>query len=363
MSADAGGTRAETIARITGPDEAARARARARLDDLTKPPGSLGRLEDLAASLAAITGRLDPPLRRKVVFTLAADHGVAAEGVSAYPQEVTRQMVLNFLRGGAAINVLARGAGAEVIVADLGVAGAIEIPPGATPRFRDRKIRPGTANMARGPAMSRGEAERAVETGMRLVEEESREGLDLVATGEMGIGNTTAAAAIAAVLGGIEPARAVGRGTGIDEAALERKIAVIRRSIEVNRPDPADPLDTLAKVGGLEIAGLCGVILGCAARRIPVIVDGFISSAACLAAVRFAPVVRDLVIASHLSAERGHALMLETMGLKPLVDFDLRLGEGTGACLVFSLVEAAARVMNEMATFSSASVSRRLRDA
>ena len=334
-------------------DLAAQSAARARQDTLTKPPGSLGRLEELSLQLAAITGQPRPRLERKAVIVMAGDHGVAAEGVSAYPAEVTLQMVLNFLHGGAAINVLARQAGARVIVVDVGV--AAELP--AHPGLERRKVACGTQNMALGPAMTRAQAEQAIAVGLQVVEAEIAQGLDLVATGDMGIGNTTPSAAIVATLSGYPVAQVTGRGTGVDDIGLARKVAVIERALAVNQPDPRDPLDVLSKIGGLEIAGLVGVILGGAAHRVPVVIDGFISGAAALVAAALAPEVKPYLIAAHQSVEIGHRVVLEHLGLRPLLDLDLRLGEGTGAALAFHLVEASTRILNEMATFAEAGVS------
>jgi nicotinate-nucleotide--dimethylbenzimidazole phosphoribosyltransferase len=337
----------DTIAAIGPLDGAALAAARARQDTLTKPPGSLGRLEAVASRLAGITGQARPTLNRKAIVVLAGDHGVVAEGVSAYPAAVTPQMVANFLHGGAAINVLARAAGARVVVVDVGVA-----TPVAGTGLVARKVAPGTRNMAEGPALTRAETLRAIEVGFDLLAEQCAVGLDVVALGEMGIGNTTAASAITAALTGLPPAAVTGRGTGVDDAALARKVGVVTQALAVNRPDPSDPLDVLAKVGGLEIAGLVGVALGAAARRIPVVVDGFIAGAAALVAAELCPQIRDYLIAAHVSAETGHRAILERLNLIPLLDLDLRLGEGSGAALALPLVEAAARLLDEMATFA-----------
>src|SRR5213594_1033378 len=326
--------------------------AQRHLDGLTKPPGSLGRLEEIALRLALLRGSA-PEVGHPVIFTFAADHGVVAEGVSAYPQVVTAQMVENFLRGGAAVNVLARQAGARVVVADFGVAS----PIGQTPDLVACPLGPGTRNMAQGSAMTREHAVRAIETGARLAEQALDAGADLLATGEMGIGNTTAASAIAAAITGALPERVTGRGTGVDDATLARKVDVVRRALAVNAPDGRDGLDVLAKVGGFEIAGLVGVILAGAARRVPVVLDGFISGAAALVAVTLAPDARHALFASHRSAEPGHAVMLEHLGLTPYLDLALRLGEGTGAALFIHLARAAARIWREMATFKSAGVS------
>ncbi len=345
----------ELIARIQPPDEAAAAAARARQDRLTKPKGSLGRLEELSIQLAGLQARSLPKARDKAVFVLAGDHGVAVEGVSAYPQEVTAQMVLNFLRGGAAINVLARHAGVRVIVVDMGV--AAELP--ADPRLVRSKVAPGTGNIAQGPAMTRAQALQALLAGAELVEQELERGLDLVATGEMGIANTTPSAAIACALAGLAPEEVVGRGSGIDEEGWRRKVAVVERSLAVNNPDPADALDVLAKVGGFEIGGLAGLIVAAAARRLPIVIDGFISTAAAMLAVTIAPQARPYLIAAHRSQEKGHRLMLEWLGLRPVLALDLRLGEGTGAVLAMFVVEAACKVLAEMATFEEAGVSDR----
>ena len=334
-------------------DENARAAARARQDNLTKPPQSLGRLEELSIQLAGITGQVLPKLANKVILTMAGDHGVVAEGVSAYPQEVTEQMVLNFLRGGAAINVLARHIGARVVVVDMGVAARFEPQPGLV----DKKVAPGTQNIARGPAMSREQAVQALLAGAEVVEAEIEKGLDILGVGEMGIANTTSSTAIAAVLTGIPVERLAGHGTGIDIAGLERKIAAVERALQVNHPDPADALDVLAKVGGFEIGGMAGAMLAAAAHRRPVMVDGFISTAAALIAVSLAAQAKPYLVASHCSQERGHRLMLEWLGLKPLFDLDLRLGEGTGAALGIWLADAACKILGEMVTFDEAGVS------
>lgn len=330
------------------------AEVRKQLDQLTKPTGSLGVLEDIATQLGGMTNHPFPNVSKKAVVVMAADHGVAAEGVSAYPQEVTVQMVQNFVNGGAAINVLARQTGAAVVVVDLGVAG-----PVVSPQVRACKIRPGTANIARGPAMSRAEAMRALEVGMEQAAELSTQGYQLLATGEMGIGNTTPSSALAAVFMRVAPAEVTGRGTGLSSPGVAHKEEMIRRALDVNRPDPDDPLGTLAAVGGLEIAGLAGLILGAAARRIPVVIDGFITTAAALVASRFKPQVLDYVLASHCSAEFAHRRLLNYLKLRPMIDLDLRLGEGTGAILAFPLIEAATRLLREMATFETARVSNR----
>lgn len=344
----------QTLSNIKAPDEACQKAAQQRLDNLTKPPGSLGLLEEIALRLAGIQGKNCPEFpRSKVVTVFAGDHGVVAEGVSAFPQEVTPQMVLNFLRGGAAINVLARQAGARVVVADVGVAG----PPMEHQGLINCRVKSGTDNFVKGPAMSRKEAVQALEAGINLVRQEIKEGPALVGLGEMGIGNTTPSAAILAAFSGLPAGFITGRGTGIDDNRLQHKIEVIQRALDVNRPDPGDGLDVLAKVGGMEIAGLAGVILGCAADGIPVVIDGFISGAAALVARSLAPLSREYMFASHVSAEPGHVRMLEMLGLKPLLHMEMRLGEGTGAALAFPIIESAIHIIHEMATFGEAGVS------
>ena len=344
-----------TLEGITPLDEGAMAAARARQDTLTKPLGSLGRLEDLSVMLAGMFGDPVPQIRRKSVILAAGDHGVVAEGVSPYPQEVTPQMVYNFLRGGAGINVLARHAGAEIVILDAGVAADLE----PHPLLRSVKVAPGTANMAVGPAMTREQAVRCLEIGIDAAKEQIGEGADLIACGDMGIGNTTASSAITAVITGADPAVTTGRGAGLDDPGLAHKVDVIRRAIEVNRPDPRDGLDVLTKVGGLEIGVLAGAMLGTAAGHRPVVVDGFISGAAALIAWLISPSARDYFIAAHQSVEPGHRVGLDAMGLTPLLDLGMRLGEGTGAALAMHLIEAAARCLAEMATFAEAGVSER----
>ena len=341
--------------RIAPPDGAAGLQAQSALDQLTKPPGSLGRLEELARCLSEMSGRFPPQARRCVIFTLAADHGVVAEEVSAYPQVVTAQMVENFLRGGAAVNVLARHVGAFVVVADFGVAA----PLPQHPDLVSRRMGPGTRNLAKGPAMTREQALAAIEAGIGLVYAERGNGLDLIGTGEMGIGNTTSASAVVAALTGAPAESVTGTGTGVDDEGRRRKVAVIERALAVNRPDPADGIDVLAKVGGFEIAGLCGVILAGAARRIPVVLDGFIAGAAAMAAVRVKPDARHYLVASHRSTEPGHSHVLDALGLDPYLDLHMRLGEGTGSALCIGLAKAAAKILAEMATFKSAGVTER----
>jgi nicotinate-nucleotide--dimethylbenzimidazole phosphoribosyltransferase len=348
----------QTLAKIIPPDQAAMGAARARQDTLTKPQGSLGRLEELSIKLAGIFRDPIPKINRKAVILAAGDHGVVAEGVSAYPQEVTPAMVANFLAGGAAINVLARHVGANIVVLDAGV--AADLP--ADPSMRSVKIGRGTANMAIGPAMSREDAIRCIEAGIAAADEQIAEGADLIAFGDMGIGNTTPSSAITAVVTGTDPQVTTGRGTGLDDPALAHKVEVVRRSIEVNQPDPKDGLDLLAKVGGFEIGMLAGAMLGTAAASRPAIVDGFISGAAALIAWTLAPTLSHYLIASHQSVEPGHRIGMEIMGLTPLLDLSMRLGEGSGATLAMPIIEAAAKCLAEMATFADAGVAERIED-
>ena len=342
---------AQTIDAIKPLDQAAMRAAEERQLQLTKPPRALGRLETLSIQLAGIQGRPLPAIEHKAIAVMAADHGVTAEGVSAFPAEVTPGMVLNMVTGGAGINVIGRHVGARVVVTDVGVNADLS---GAD--IRHQKVRMGTANMAQGPAMTRDEAIRAVEIGIAVLEEELENGLDIIATGEVGIGNTTAASAVIAALTGRPVAEVTGRGTGISPEALLAKVSVIERSLAVNAPDATDPIDVLAKVGGLDIAAMTGVFLGGAAHRVPVVMDGFISSAAALAAARLSRECVDYILPSHVSIEKGHQTVLDELGLVPLFDLEMRLGEGTGAALSMSIVEAAARILSEMATFESAGV-------
>jgi nicotinate-nucleotide--dimethylbenzimidazole phosphoribosyltransferase len=329
------------------------ATAQSRQNSLTKPPGSLGRLEELSVQIAGIRSEAIPKLKHKAIITMAADHGVVAEGVSLYPQAVTKQMVLNFLQGGAAINVLASHIGARVIIVDMGVMGMQSLPG-----LLCKRIDFSTRNMAREPAMTHQQAIDALEAGIEVVQDEVRKGLDIIGTGDMGIGNTTAGSAIFTALSGQPAEKVTGRGTGIDDKQLAHKVKVIERALLVNQPDPKDPINILAKVGGFEIGGLAGVILAGAAQRIPVVIDGFISGAAALIATSLSPRVKDYLIASHVSAEIGHKFILDFLGLKPLLNLNLRLGEGTGAALGIFLAEAAVRTLGEMATFAEAGVSK-----
>jgi nicotinate-nucleotide--dimethylbenzimidazole phosphoribosyltransferase len=328
------------------------AAAAARWDTLTKPRGSLGYLETLACQVAGIVGHVRPRLTERLVFVLAGDHGVTVEGVSAYPSDVTAQMVYNFVRGGAAINVLSRLAGARVIVVDMGV--AAELP--ALPGLVSRKIRPGTRNFAQQSAMTPDQALGCVESGIELATAEVTPGHTWVVTGDMGIGNTTASSAIIAAMTGEAVERVTGRGTGVTGEALARKAAVIKAALDRHQPKAQDALDVLSKVGGFEIGGLAGIMLGTAALRCPVILDGLIATAAALLAVGLAPAVRDYLIAGHRSVEPGHTVALNALGLEPVLDLELRLGEGTGGALALPVLEAACRLLDEMATFGEAGV-------
>jgi nicotinate-nucleotide--dimethylbenzimidazole phosphoribosyltransferase len=340
--------------RIAKPDEESIESARLLQDSLTKPRGSLGLLETISIKLAGIYRTPRPRIGRKIVFTMASDHGVTAESVSAYPSKVTEQMVLNFARGGAAINVLARAAGAEVKVVDMGVASDIEWPS----CIINRKIAKGTRNMTRGPAMSHEEAFRALDAGALLASETIDTGVNAVAIGDMGIGNTTAASAITAVITG-HPVRSVtGRGTGIDDFTLNAKVRAIEQAIKINSPNPKNGVDVLLKVGGFEIAGMAGVALEAASRGVPVFLDGFVSGSAALIARAICPDSSEYMIASHVSAEPGHKYALEYLKLDPILDLGMRLGEGTGAALAFMIAEASCKILNEMTTFECANVSR-----
>jgi len=345
---------AATVAAIRPPDAAAAALAEARQARLTKPPGSLGRLESLAERIAGITGNHRPYLHRRLIVVVAGDHGVTKQGVSAYPPEVTVQMVGNFLAGGAAINVLADHAGARVRVVDAGV--SMETP--TDPALLRLRLGAGTDDITAGPAMTRTLAARAIAEGIALLEaERAGEGVDIVACGEMGIGNTTPAAAIIAATTGRPPRAVTGRGTGVDDARFEAKVAAVEQALRVNRPDATDGVDLLAKVGGFEIGVLAGIYLAGAATRTPVLIDGVISGAAALIAEAIAPEARAYFLASHRSAEPGHTAALEHLQLEPLLDLGLRLGEGTGAALGMTLCVAACRLLDEMATFDEAGVS------
>ena len=343
----------ETLARIKPVRTDLLQQAQTLLDNKTKPLGSLGRLEEFARRIVAISGNLEPDMSKKIVYTFAGDHGVTEEGVSLFPREVTPQMVLNFLSGGAGINVLARHVGADVRVVDVGVDYDFDDTVGLI----HKKVARGTKNFAKGPAMTRDETFAAVTVGIELAQQCRAEGVGLVGTGEMGIGNTTPSSAIIAAISGKTVAEVTHRGTGIGDEALLNKIRVIEQGLALNKPDPSDPLDVLAKVGGLEIAAIAGLILGCAANSIPVVIDGFISTAGALIASELHPHVRDYIFAAHQSVEIGHSFMLERIGVEPILDLKFRLGEGTGAALAMTLIEAGVKVLKEMATFEQAGVS------
>jgi nicotinate-nucleotide--dimethylbenzimidazole phosphoribosyltransferase len=336
-----------------GPDPVAGEAARRRQDNLAKPAGSLGRLEEISVRLCEITGRCPPRLGEKVIIVCAADHGVTEEGVSPYPSDVTAQMLLNFAGGGAAINVLARESGARVVLLNAGTASAVEHPC-----ILDKRVRPGTANMAYGPAMTKEEAKACLLAGFEAARSEISSGAGLLAAGDMGIGNTTSASAIIAALTGRPVEQLVGRGTGLDDEGLARKVCVVRKALEINMPDPGQAMDVLAKVGGLEIGAMAGVMLACAHEGVPVVVDGLISTAAALVAERACPGARGAMFASHLSVEPGHRPALDELELDPYLDLSMRLGEGTGAALAMIVLECAAKLLADMATFEEAGVSR-----
>lgn len=340
-------------AQIEAVDEAWIEKAAARQLTLTKPPGSLGRLEEIANCLAAIQQTITPKVSRKRIYVVAADHGVTAEGVSAYPSAVTAQMIDNFLNGGAAINVLGRHGEIDVRIVDAGVDADLS----SRANLIDVKTLRGTANFARGPAMTRVEAERLVNAGIELARAARADGIELLGIGEMGIGNTTAASAITAALLRADPASHTDRGTGVDDPGLARKVEVIRRALAVNNPDPNDAIDVLSKVGGAEIAVMMGIVIGAAINRVAVVADGFISTAAAALAVSLCPNARGYLFLAHRSVERGHEALISLIGLEPLLDLKMRLGEGTGAALAMHIIDAAAKLLNEMATFSEANVS------
>ncbi|KJS12544.1 MAG: nicotinate-nucleotide--dimethylbenzimidazole phosphoribosyltransferase [Peptococcaceae bacterium BRH_c8a] len=341
----------QTVQMIGELDAEAMGKARDRMDNLIKPPGSLGELELMAVRIAGVTGNPRPQVGKRSVIVMAGDHGVLEEGVSAASQEVTGQMLPAFINGVAGIGVLARHAGATLTVVDIGVVGEVNVPG-----VLNRKVRPGTGNIAAGPAMTRDEAMAALEVGIAVAVAETEQGSTLIALGDMGIGNTTPSSAILAVFGGYDAIHVTGRGTLINDEVLENKRQAVVKALEVNKPDRSDGVDVLAKVGGLEIAGLAGVILGCASRRVPVLVDGFITGAAALVAASIAPASKNYMFASHQSAEPGHRMMLEMLGLTPVLVAGMRLGEGTGAALVMHIIEAACRVLDEMITFQEAGV-------
>jgi nicotinate-nucleotide--dimethylbenzimidazole phosphoribosyltransferase len=343
----------QTIKSIKPLDAEAMSSAKQRQDTLTKPRNSLGRLEELSIQIAGIQRKGIPQIDKKAIIIMAADHGVVAEGVTLYPQDVTRQMVLNFLNKGAAINVLATHIGARVIVVDMGVIGGFSQSHGLICKMIDF----GTRNMTLGPAMTHNQATNSIEAGIEVLQNELRTGLDIVGTGDMGIGNTTASSAIFAAISGYPLSMVTGRGTGIEDEQLTHKIKVVEKALAVNKPDADDPLDVLAKLGGFEIGGLTGLILGAASSGIPVVVDGFISGTSALIATRLCPEVKAYLIAAHQSAENGHKYLLKYMGLSPLLNLDMRLGEGTGAALAIHLAEASVKIIRDMKTFTEAGVS------
>lgn len=344
---------ASTLSKIEPIELDLEKQTRRRLDRLTMPQGSLGRLEELAQRAVAITKNPHPHFTHKVIITMAGDHGVVEEGVSAFPKEVTVQMVVNFLQGGAGINVLSRHVGARVQVVDMGVAVDLD----SDPSLMVKKVGYGTKNFTKGPAMTKEEATRAIEAGIEVVEEMAKVGLDILGTGDMGIANTTASSAITACITGLPVSSVAGRGTGITDEILQKKIWAIERGLAVNKPNPEEPLDVLAKVGGFEIGGIVGAILAGAMMKIPVVIDGFISGASALIAVGLAPLCRDYIIAAHRSEEAGHGAILERLRLQPLLDLRMRLGEGTGAALGINLMEAGIKILKEMASFEDAGVS------
>jgi nicotinate-nucleotide--dimethylbenzimidazole phosphoribosyltransferase len=343
----------ETLAAIRPLDAAAAAAARERQGRMTKPPGSLGVLEDVSVQLAGLAGACPPPLPEPAaVAVFAGDHGVHAQGVTPWPQEVTAQMVANFLAGGAVVNAFARQVGAEVCVVDVGVAAELDAVPGLLPR----KVRRGTADLTVGPAMTREEAVRAIETGIETARDLVAAGNRCLITGDMGIASTTASAALIAAFTGRDPADVTGRGTGIDDTTHARKVAAVRRALTLHAPDPADPVGVLAAVGGLEHAAIAGFVVGAAALRIPVVLDGVIAGSAVLAAAALAPDALAACVAGHRSAEPGHAIALAHLSLRPMIELELRLGEGTGALLALPLVQGAVRALREVATFDAAGV-------
>lgn len=353
----------KTLQKITHSDKKIAKLAQQKLDSLTKPQGSLGILEKCAIRYVSARKDLNARIAKPTILTFAGDHGVAVEGVSAFPQEVTPQMVVNFANGGAAINVLSKHAGANLKVIDMGVATPYLIPKSAKFTVIDRKIAAGTANIAKGPAMTIEQAKQAIEAGIEIAETEIKNGATLLGTGDMGIANTTPSAAIYSALLHIDPAEVAGRGTGIDDARLDHKIEIIEQALVANRHAMSkSPLDILAAVGGFEIAGICGAILGAAANNVPIVIDGFISGAAAITAMFMqadgkSPMpVADYCFFSHLSAEAGHVNAMKAIGVRPILDLELRLGEGTGAALAFNIIEASIKIMHEMATFADAGV-------
>lgn len=344
----------ETLGKIKPTNKEWMKKAQSHLDNLTKPPGSLGFLEDIAKVIVSIyEGEIMYPFK-KVIFTFAGDHGIADEGVSAYPKEVTYQMVLNFLNGGAGINVLARHSGADVVVVDV----AVDHDFGLIEGLVNKKVIKGTRNFLREPAMTYQEAIKSIEVGIDMALEYCLKGYKIFGTGDMGIGNTTPSSAITSLITGKSAEEVTGKGTGISDESLKRKINIIEKAIQIHKPDISDPIDILSKVGGAEIGAIAGLILGVASQRQVVLIDGFISTAGALIAHRINPNVRDYIFAAHKSVERGHILALNLMGLRPILDLDMRLGEGTGAAVAMFIIESAIKIYKEMATFSSAGVSK-----
>ncbi|MER3446354.1 MAG: nicotinate-nucleotide--dimethylbenzimidazole phosphoribosyltransferase [Candidatus Dadabacteria bacterium] len=344
----------ETISSIRSLDADYIALAQARLDSLIKPKGSLGKLEDFARRVVAITEDRKPRLDKKAVFVFAADHGVVEEGISAYPKEVTREMVYNFLRGGAGINALSRHVGADVFVVDIGVDWDFEGMEGLI----IKKVNRGTKNLAKEPAMTGDEAIKCIEIGIELSKDRIKSGYNFIAVGDMGIGNTSSSAAVMCAFTGFYPKEIVGRGTGIDNEAWNRKVKVVENALGLHNPDSGDAIDVISKVGGFEIGGIAGAILGAASKNIPVVVDGFVSTAGATVALQLCPSVKDYIFFSHISAEGGHGLVLEKLGVEPILNLDMRLGEGTGAVIGMFIIEAGVKAYNEMATFEEAGVSR-----
>ena len=340
-----------TAAGIRPSYEESKKEAAERLDKLVKPIGSLGKLEDIAVKISGITGKQKNSFEKKVTIIMASDNGVAEEGVSAAPQAVTALMTINFLKGITGVCVLSKHAGADIRVVDIGVGSDLEYPG-----LINRKVRKGTSNMAKGPAMSKEEAISAIETGIEMVSQLVKEGYNLFGTGEMGIGNTSTASAVAMAFLGCSAEEAVGKGVGLTEEGYASKKSVIERAISINKPDPYDPIDVLSKVGGFDIAGITGCFLGAAYCMVPIVIDGFISAAAALAAYRINPLVRDYIIPSHLSAEPGYSLVINEIGLEPLLDLNMRLGEGSGCPLAFNIIEAAEAIISDMATFEEATI-------
>ncbi|MZH04291.1 MAG: nicotinate-nucleotide--dimethylbenzimidazole phosphoribosyltransferase [Nitrospinae bacterium] len=343
----------QTLKKIEPVSSALQKKAQSRLDSLTKPLGSLGKLEELAKRYVSIRNNELASIKKISTVVFVADHGVTEEGISAYPSEVTPQMVFNFLNQGAAVNVLANHINAEVTIVDIGVKFNFKDHPD----LLHRKISAGTKNFTREPSMTRSQAELAISTGIQIAEESAKNGVDILTTGEMGIGNTTSSSAIYSILGNTPVEAVTGRGTGIDDLTLQKKISVITKAIQLHQPDADDPMDILAKVGGFEIGGIAGLILGAAAQKIPVVADGFISGAGALLAFKMNPTVKDFVFPSHRSSEPGHKIFFDQLGYPPLLDLNMRLGEGTGALLAVNLIESAVKIYNEMATFQSAGVS------